>query len=452
MIAFASALALCVVQVGEAQPSLPNAYFLGLEDRNGDGVSDLSDGLNLYAVANGQTSRLNTPAENVRNYLPDFDSGEVAYVAQTAEQGATLTRLNAESQRQSITLTGLKTPLLQRCAAVIWLTAQDIKGQFLLLGYDLTLTEVARAVIPMSSPLIAFDPTGHWVTAYDQSTRKLRLYSLPGLALIPLPTPLTPWGPPVWARHSARLAVPVSDFSVPTRIKIMVIDPPTDLRTGADPELSSDTTSLVQAQWSANENYLTYRTLPGTALAAALPLRLINTRNLSIATNAENDAQLRVVNWSDDDQYALVSEASSPLSDAISVNYRIFKPAENQFMPGDQISALIAPVAFAWQPHTHVLGILGTSLVDGKAGIFTFDVESAILSTLYTADKVDILKGNIFWSGDGSSLLFTAQLTDPLSQLAGNGNTLRVLDIRTANTVILSPDDVTVLPYGIQVR
>ena len=67
-VVWAAVRTLGVELIVSAQPSLPSAYFLGNEDRNGDGVSDLNDGLNLYAVANGKAAPINTPDENVRNY------------------------------------------------------------------------------------------------------------------------------------------------------------------------------------------------------------------------------------------------------------------------------------------------------------------------------------------------------------------------------------------------
>ncbi len=445
----AAALSIGVTFGGKAQPAMADIYFLGISDRNGDGVSDLSDGVNLYAVTGEDTARLNTGDENVRSYLPDWERGSVAYLAATPAQETSLTLISADGQRRSISLTGLQAPLLERCADTVWISAQDESSRALVIGYDLKLTEVARAVIPLSHPLFAFDPTGQWLTAYDQTAQKLMLYRLPNLTPTPLPGTVSPWGPPVWARHSARFALPIEDGGA---LNMALIDPAADLRRSDDLGLSTDRIRLIQPQWSADERYLTYRTLPGADLASALALRLIDAETLALTTLAENDTQLRVVAWSDDDRYALVSESSAALSEQISVNDRLYDPAKNQLLPGNQASALIAPVAFAWQPGTHLLGILGTSQIDGKAGIYTFNAATAELVTLYQTDREDILNSSLTWSGDGTKLLFTARSNDPVNLLTGNSNLLRMLDIRTGNTVILSPDDVAVLPYGIQIR
>ncbi len=453
LIACLFALLARAIDLGSAQPALPTAYYLGVEDRNRDGVSDLRDGTNLYAVVGTASTRLNTDDENVRSDLPDWQSGSVAYVADVPKQEPSLTLVTADGQRQSIRLTGLKAPIVQRCGETVWISAQDLSNRSLLIGYDRSLTEIARVTVPFTSPEFTFDPTGQWAAAYTPSARKLQLYRLPDLSPVSLPDSIVSWGPPVWAHRTARLALPVQDAADANKLRMALIVPPDDIQASDDLGLPAGQIKQVQAMWSADERYLSYRTLPGASLNEPLPLRLFDTATHAITTYGESDTQIRPVTWSSDDHFALVSEASSLLADQISVSYRFYNPSAQQLLPGNQVSTLLAPVAFAWQPKTHSLAVLGKSQINGKSGIYAFDVETAEITTLYRAgDADDILHGSLFWTSDGESLLFTARSTDPLSELTGNSNTLHRLDIRTGKAAILSPDDVTVLPYGIQVR
>jgi hypothetical protein len=442
-------LAVCVRLSVSAQPATPRIYFLGTTDRNGDGVSDLSDGVSLYAVTGNSAERISADGESVRSSLPDWERGNVAYLAAAPDARMRLTLAHADGSSASIPLTGLQAPLLRRCADTIWISARDAGGKAVLIGYDLTLAEVARVAVELNNPTFAFDPTGQWATGYDQSAQTLQLYRLPGLKLTPLPQTVTPWGPPIWARQSARFALPIRDGNT---LRMAVIDPAATVNTSGNLGLFPDQVRLVQAQWSASERYLTYRTLPGADLAAPLALTLIDANTLALTRFAESDTQLRVVAWSGDDSAALVSESSAALSNQISVNDRLYDPVANAIKTRTPVSAELDPVAFAWQPGARILGVIGTSRLDGKAGIYTFDTNTAEVATLYQATGEDILKSSLFWSGDGSTLLFTAQSTDPVSLLAGNGAVLRKLDAQTKDSVILSPDDVSVLPYGIQVR
>ena len=447
----AAALLVTGASVSSAQADGPSAYFLGTEDRNGDGVSDLNDGLNLYAVIDAQAMQISTGEENVRNYLPRFEDGTAAYVAQQAGGGLTLTIVGAADARHSTALTGLNNAVVQRYDGQVWITAQDEDQRFIIAGYDSSLNETARITVNLADPSIAFDPTGQWASATNADARTLLIYRLPDLTPVTLPSPVSPLGPPAWAHGAARLAVPVAGADG-NGIEVALIEPPAQVNRGATLDLAPDSIDSVQLQWSAGDTYLTYRTLPGVALSATLPLRLIDAEAQTVTRLDEADIQLRVVNGSDDDRYALISEATAAVAGQISVNYRILDVARGQFTPDNPVNTFVTPVAFAWQPNAHALGILGKSVVDGKPGIFRYDVESGAVSTLYNTDDADLLKGNLFWSGDGASLLFTARLTDPLSELMGTTNTLRRLDPATAEVMVISPDGVSVLPYGLRIR
>jgi hypothetical protein len=445
----AAALVLCLSFAASAQPTLPSAYFLGTEDRNNDGVSDLKDGLNLYRIVGGKATQINQTSENVRNALPDFATGRVAYIAQDTIAAPTLTLVGADGKQTSIELKGLANAALQYFGKTLWLTAQDDKSQFYIIGEDATLKETGRVEVNLTSPTFGFDVSGQWASAYDPNQRRLLLYHLPDLTLTDLSID-TPWGAPAWGPQSSRFAVPTGDANNPHGLTL--VEPPNKTTAGADLELPADTVKAVQIQWSPSEKYLSYRSLPGASLTAELPLKLVNTGDETLETFSQKDAQLRVVTWSSDDRYALVSAASSPLADQISVNYRIFDPQKREFVAGDPVNTFVTPVAFAWQPNKHILAILGTSLIDSKPGIFTFNVETGAISTLYNSSDENLLKSNLFWSSDGASIFFTAASTDVLSQLTGVTNALLSLDVASGKASVVSPDDVSVLSYGIQVR
>ena len=451
MIVGVAALLMAGAPAITAQADGPSAYFLGMEDRNGDGVSDLDDGLNLYAVTDAQVKTVNTADENVRNYLSSFEQGTAAYVAEQADSALTLTVAGPADSRRTTALTGLSSAVVQRLDDPIWLTAQDESKRFVIVGFDSRLRESARATVNLADPTITFDPTGQWASATNADSRALLLYRLPDLTPVTLPDSVRVMGPPAWAHDSARLAVAVAGEDADS-IEIALIEPPETVARGAALDGVTEGTRSVQVQWSANNRFLTYRTMPGIALSAALPLRLIDARTQTVTRLDEADVQLRIVNGSDDDRYALVSESAAAVAGQMSVNYRILDVIEGRMTSDNPVNTFVTPVAFAWQPRAHALGILGKSVVDGKPGIFRYDVESGAVSTLYNSDDGDLLQGSLFWSSDGASLLFTARRTDPLSELTGTTNTLRRLDPATSKVTVVSPDSVSVLPYGLQIR
>lgn len=431
-----------------AQSEAALVFYLAREDSDQDGLISVQDPVGVYMTLPNQTStRLSLADESVLNYraAPGFDGA--AYAAEDAEGFALWVRdLAGEGVR--FPLTNLRFALVERYDTIIWISARDANGQTSIIGFDPVSGEIARRELAAPDVQVKFDPAGGWVSAYSRGSQTMELYALPSLEPAALTLPPAFFSRPVWSPNGGLLALAAGNDPGGADVQLLLIDAATGETRSASLPPAVNPDGFVE--WSATGTYITASLLPDESTGEALPVSLIAVDSLTVTPLLDEVANLRVVAWAFDDRTALVSRTLT-IDATIATDYALLNPADAS-LTSLEIVSFAQPTYFNWSPTAPTLGILGTAAMDGQSGIFTMDAETQALGTLYTSTDPGLASGALIWTTDGSQMLILSGVQDPIELLLGVTYTLSIFDPATGALTRLSPNTISPLPYGFQVR
>jgi len=433
-----------------AQISAPIVFYLGRTDSNNDGLVDLSDVQELYVSTDGAETRT---LSQIGMPVTQFDVSEnlqrVAYV--TADSSGTIVDLidveTATSTRITAgDLTGVRVDLFD---SLLWITGLNADLIPVIRGYDLITTAlVNERVFRRSNTSVAFYKTGEYVLAYNNETGGLSVFSLPELELVQFQIEGYAATAPQWSPTEPKFVIGVSNEQPHLNVGIYLVDVTTAQSRLIDTVANPGGGSSI-LRWSDHGHYIL--STP-QAVTDATSTTLIDVQTGSMSALAQSFAStLTIVNWSINDEYALLSDSISqdlqtPQTDSV----QFFQPATNAIFNPSSIDNLIVSNA-EWSPNTNQLAIIGQSQSDGVFGLFILDVASDTLTNVLESFDPDLASGFYYWNNAGTHLVYSGASFDAIITNLGNPLALYVTDLM-GNSVRLSPEGMQIDPASLQVR
>jgi hypothetical protein len=441
------AAALTSVSVISAQAGIQaTVFYLGSEGANSDSPVGVGDAVSLYAANSTESIRLSAPDELVLNYRANDSLSAAAYVASRGEQ-LLLVVAGTDGSRHEIDLPDLTTALVERYDQAIWLSAVDAEAQPLLLHVVPETDALARFDLPFEDAQVSFHSSGRYLLVASAAAGAVEVFRLPALESLSLSETAPYLANPAWSPQVEQFAVAAAASPEAAPDLLLV-----NVNTGSVQQVAlpaSISPRDVYIRWSATGQFLS-TTIAIDASAQSSVLLIVDTETGLEQTVEQDGHDTRLISWSSDDSYALLSQSSYAGSES-TTEYLLYAAADQTVRPLDMLN-FVRPNLLTWHPAEPQLDILGQSILDEQFGVFEFSVEDETLLPVYVTADESFSESGLLWTADGRETIVVSPPQDPLDLLLGVDYTLNWLDRSSGTLTRLSPTSISVLPYAIQVR
>lgn len=430
--------------IGLAQ-NAEQVFFLAVNDQDKNGEITSDDPYSLWSarIDGSNTRPLSKEGQSVFRYTVNADSSAYAYgYIQNGQQGVTLVTATGDFD---IPLNGLSFPRLNFSENALWIVGEASDGTETMRGFSLNNASiVGEQQFSLADSTFILDPKGQAVIGYNSVEGILAAFNLPDFNPITLDLSGLGLSQPVWHPQGRFFAIAISDSINTADLAVLIFDTQNQTTNRVDmPDLANYDNVILS--WSSTGRYLSFVAVSSADNTRRFNLLDIDTGQILNATITGTPVQ-----WSTDDAYLLVREASA-VADALPI-FSIYRITDSTTVnvtekTGVDISAT------AWYPAQNAtLGIVGVSQLSGLFGIYQYAIDSDQTTTLYETFIPNVGSNVFLWSQDGAYAVISSEPTVALASSVGQPFALYNIEVGTQNSLQISPIDYAVDITQITVR
>ncbi len=427
----------------------PLVYFVGHT------ASESSRSLWLTNL-NGEATRLSPEGANVLEFLASSNGEQVAFVGATSDAlfVQVLSPLSGEIIHHYLPA-NVVFANIELFTDLVWLKTIDTDGLATVMALDpVSGDTVASRTFTRPDITFAFQRGGQWMSAFHSPSGILNIISLPSLENVPVQITGYARSNPIWspALDSARFAMVMAPLDNQTDLSLFVMDMSDQSTQQIDlPDDSYNRHTGVE--WSPTGQYVYYRLFSApestTPITIQVGLGFVDLDSGTLSTYEDAPfVQSSVLSWSPDDRFALLFDSER--------NLNIFDASAGTAFTMDPWLTDFAPTVIEWHPTEDTLAILGQSVEDSSYGVLLFSPEDQAVTDHYSTAG-DLQYGTVFWTGDGSTLIFALSAADVdtatlLASQESQANALYALDLASNEVAAITPTEVIVDQSQVQIR